>query len=252
MRNPRSIVLLFALALVGAACGGGTTNSDAGSVPIADTTPVSVVVASTEGAAHLTDEEPVAEVEGTTEGDPSQEESEEAHDDGGAAHDDGGAAHDEGEAAHDESEAAHDEGEEAHDEGGAAHDEGEEAHDEAPVDFDREVEVSMTEFAYSPDSISVTSGETVRFVLTNDGVIEHEFRLTTEHAAEEHVASGHEGHAEGGEGGHAHGEILILVAPGTTEAINVAFDADADFDIMACLIPGHFEAGMYGDLVVEG
>lgn len=117
---------------------------------------------------------------------------------------------------------------------------------------DRQIEVVMSEFAFSPDPIEVAAGETVEFVLINEGVIEHEFRLTTEHAAEEHVASGHAGHDDGAEADHAHGEVIVLVPAGETDHVTVTFDENADFDVVACLIPAHFEAGMHVPLVVSG
>ena len=111
-----------------------------------------------------------------------------------------------------------------------------------------EIEVVMTEFAFEPDVIDLTPGETVRFVIHNDGVVEHEFRLTTVHRAAEHIESGHEGHDD--EGGH-HGEmdIVILVAAGETRVVEATLPADAEaIDHLACLIPGHYEAGMLGSV----
>ncbi len=139
----------------------------------------------------------------------------------------------------------------AHDEDGVEHgEEGSDGGEEGePGEFDREIEVVMSEFAFDPASISVTAGETVRFVLVNEGAVPHEFRLTTEHAAAEHIASGHEGHDEdGGEGDHDHDEVFLEVAAGATDALTVTFAEDADWDQFACLIPGHYEAGMLGEL----
>ncbi len=141
-----------------------------------------------------------------------------------------------------------------HDDEAAEHSDDEMGHDdEAASDFDREIEVLMTEFAFEPSTISVTAGETVRFVLVNEGLVPHEFRLTTAHAAAEHVASGHEGHTdEGTEGGHGHDEKLVEVAAGATDTLTVTFAEAAEFDQFACLIPGHYEAGMLGDLTLTG
>ena len=92
------------------------------------------------------------------------------------------------------------------------------------------------------------------FVLVNDGVLPHEFRLTTEHKAEEHVAAGHEDHdAEGGEGDEGHHEedadIIINVEAGATRTVELTLPSDADaLDQVACLIPGHYEAGMFASI----
>ena len=109
----------------------------------------------------------------------------------------------------------------------------------------------MTEFAFEPASILVSAGETVRFSVTNDGAIEHEFRMTTEHAAEEHIAAGHEGHDDEAAEGEHHEEMILLVAAGETATMDVTFHESGEYDIVACLLPGHFEAGMKGTLEYE-
>lgn len=114
----------------------------------------------------------------------------------------------------------------------------------------RTVEVLMTEMAFEPSNFSVQAGETVQFVLRNQGVVEHEFRLTTQHAAEEHIASGHEGHDDE-DGGHSHDEMSVVVDPGEVAVFTVTFQETGAFDTVACLIPGHFEAGMHAPLTYE-
>lgn len=121
-------------------------------------------------------------------------------------------------------------------------------HDDDQMGDIRTIEVTMTEFAFAPDSVDVSAGETVRFLVTNEGVIEHELRLSNEHRIEEHLASGHEDH--GGDGHHSEGgDVLVLVAAGETAELVVEFSDDTTvYTMMACLIPGHYEAGMLGAL----
>ena len=69
----------------------------------------------------------------------------------------------------------------------------------------RVVEVTMSEFAFDPGSLEVAAGETITFVVTNAGVVEHELRLSNQHRIEEHKASGHAEHGEEGEDGHHQG-----------------------------------------------
>ncbi len=64
-------------------------------------------------------------------------------------------------------------------------------------DADRVVEVEMTEFAIDSASFEFTPGETVEFIVTNSGVVEHEFRLSNQDRVDEHVAGGHADHDEG-------------------------------------------------------
>ncbi len=112
-----------------------------------------------------------------------------------------------------------------------------------PGDTDRVVEVVMTEFAFSPATISVASGETIRFAIVNEGFAEHEFRVTTMHAAEEHIEGGHGGHGDG-----HHDEMVLHLGAGESGIIDVAFAKTGTFDLVACLLPGHFEAGMTAPL----
>ncbi len=111
---------------------------------------------------------------------------------------------------------------------------------------DRVVEVVMTEFAFSPDSLNVTAGETIKFIVTNEGVVPHELRFSNLHRIEEHLASGHEGHDEEG-GHHGDADVMVLVDPSASEEMIVTFPEDATFFTeIVCLIEGHYEAGMKG------
>jgi uncharacterized cupredoxin-like copper-binding protein len=141
---------------------------------------------------------------------------------------------------------------ETHDDAVAHDDDAADSHDD-DAEAGRTVQVAMAEFVFNPTEVAVSKGETVLFEVTNDGVIEHEFRLTTEHAAMEHMAAGHQGHGDEAVAGEPdHGEVILLVAPGETGTITVTFDHDADFDLMACMLPGHYEAGMHAPLTLEG
>lgn len=112
-----------------------------------------------------------------------------------------------------------------------------------------EYTVLMTEFAFEPE-LSLTPGETVRFTLINDGVIPHEFRLTTAHKAEEHIAAGHD-HSVDDDGHHDESpDIVVYLEAGETRVVELTLPSDPDaFDQVACLIPGHYEAGMWSGLV---
>ena len=117
----------------------------------------------------------------------------------------------------------------------------------------RVVEITMTEFAFAPGSIEVSAGETVEFIVTNSGLVEHELRFSNAHRIEEHIASGHEGH--GTEGGHhADADVFVVVAAGETAELTATFPEDTTvLTEMVCLIPGHYEAGMVGAVnYVEG
>ena len=152
----------------------------------------------------------------------------------------------------------------------AAHDAGEEHEEEAEHDEEsspettttaatsaddaiRVVEVAMTEMAFTPDSFTVAAGETVRFAVTNVGLVVHEFRLSNPHRIEEHVASHeHGGHGDGGDH-HEDADIVLELEAGATGEVTVTFPEDTTiFTDVVCLLPGHFEAGMKGDLAYAG
>ena len=65
------------------------------------------------------------------------------------------------------------------------------------ADIDRVLEVELSEFAIAADSFEFAPGETIEFVVTNAGVVQHEFRLSNQDRVDEHVAGGHEDHDEG-------------------------------------------------------
>jgi uncharacterized cupredoxin-like copper-binding protein len=99
---------------------------------------------------------------------------------------------------------------------------------------------------FTPDRIEVRQGETIRFVLTNAGQVMHEYVLGTKPVLEEHAALMKRfPNMEHDEPYMAH------VAPGKTGEIIWTFNRAGDFDF-ACLLPGHYEAGMVGTLTVTG
>lgn len=119
----------------------------------------------------------------------------------------------------------------------------------------RTIEVTMSEFSFEPSSIEISAGETVTFMIQNIGLIDHEFRLSNTHRIEEHIASGHADHEDGAEVGHHEegGDVVVLVAAGDSAELTFQFPEDATiYTNVACLIPGHHEAGMVADLNTTG
>lgn len=116
----------------------------------------------------------------------------------------------------------------------------------------REIRVTASEFAFEPATFDVAPGETVRFVVTNTGQVQHEFRLDTQAAIDAHLAEGHAGSAHGEDAAETGAPAPILVDPGETATLEWTFgDGLAGPDRIACLLPGHFEAGMKGDVTVR-
>ena len=111
---------------------------------------------------------------------------------------------------------------------------------------DRTIEIIMTEFAFEPGPIDVAAGETVEFVVVNEGAIQHEFRVTTQDDIDHHVDEGHTDHSDAMEPG------VMLLDPGQSGSMLVTFHEAGEFDMIACLIPAHFEAGMGTELNIDG
>ncbi|WP_298833123.1 cupredoxin family protein [uncultured Piscinibacter sp.] len=109
----------------------------------------------------------------------------------------------------------------------------------------RSIEVGMgDDMRFTPSRIEVRQGETVRFVIHNRGRTMHEFVLGTKKELDEHAAMMMRfpdmEHDE---------PYMAHVAPGRTGEIVWAFNREGEFDF-ACLIAGHYQAGMVGKVVV--
>jgi uncharacterized cupredoxin-like copper-binding protein len=109
----------------------------------------------------------------------------------------------------------------------------------------RSIEVGMADnMRFTPDKIAVRQGETVKFVARNTGKVMHEFVIGTK--------------AENGK----HAEMMVKfptmehdepymahVPPGKTGEIVWTFNRAGEFEF-ACLIAGHYQAGMVGTITV--
>ena len=104
----------------------------------------------------------------------------------------------------------------------------------------RTIDVTMKEFAYEPSSVSVKSGETVKFVFHNEGQILHDAFLGDEAAQTEHEAA----MKPGGDKMDDHDASAIKVIPGKTGEITHTFDKAGEALIIGCHETGHYTAGM--------
>ena len=116
-----------------------------------------------------------------------------------------------------------------------------------------------TEPLFTDKGIEVREGETIRFVVTNSGRTTHEMVIGSDeyirvHAEEMKQATAKAQGPDGtsGQGArHDHGTgAAISLAAGQTGELVVTFPV-ATLVQMACLIPGHYEAGMKGQVKVN-
>lgn len=136
------------------------------------------------------------------------------------------------------------------------------------ADVSRTIDVTMLDNYFEPETLSVKSGETIRFRVRNDGALVHEFNIGT--------ADMHEAHQEEMQMMVEHGVIKadeidyemmemdmgdghsmkhddpnsVLMEPGETAEIIWTFGEAKTLEF-ACNVPGHYQAGMYGDIDVE-
>lgn len=112
--------------------------------------------------------------------------------------------------------------------------------------INRTVTITMLDtMRYSPASVSVKQGETIKFIVKNSGKIKHEMVLGTAKELKEH----YELMKKNPEMEHAD-ENMITVPPGESGEIIWQFTTAGKIDF-ACLIPGHYDAGMKGTVKVQ-
>lgn len=142
------------------------------------------------------------------------------------------------------------------------------------ADATRTVEVTLGDIYFSPKVLEVKAGETVRFVLKNEGKLVHEFNLGDAQMHAQHQREMLDMQRAGAPAGHAdmagmdhgvemsHGEVnqgagmahddpnSVLVQPGQTGELVWTF-AHASGLQFACNVPGHYQAGMVGEIRID-
>lgn len=130
--------------------------------------------------------------------------------------------------------------------GGAAFSAGEPGDKKKPAQV---IIVTMREgdgkMLFFPERVEVRKGEQVRFILRNNGLLDHEFVLAT---TEENLA--HAEQMKKNPDMEHDDPNSKRVAPRKTSELVWRFTKAGQFEF-GCLIPGHREAGMTGSVVVK-
>jgi P-type Cu+ transporter len=128
----------------------------------------------------------------------------------------------------------------------AGHDDTMDAATAAIVQPSRTIQIDANDqMRFVPGDIDVQTGETIAFVLTNSGALQHEFVLGDAHVQEDHAASMDARH-----GGHEHDEgYAIELEPGETKTLIYTFEEPGTL-YYGCHVPGHYDAGMVGTITV--
>lgn len=114
-----------------------------------------------------------------------------------------------------------------------------------PSKVTRTIPVAMSDdMRFSPSSIKVKRGETIRFVLRNSGEVKHEMVLGTEGQLKELYHT----RMQAPENEYAAPSAVTLEA-GRSGEIIWQFTKRGTVPF-ACLLPGHYDAGMRGTVTV--
>jgi uncharacterized cupredoxin-like copper-binding protein len=108
------------------------------------------------------------------------------------------------------------------------------------------IEITTTDnLVFEPANFEVAAGEVVTFKLINEGSLVHDFTLGDQSTQDEHEAEMAEMN------GMAHDEPNVVTIPaGETAELTWEFD-EAGTVLIGCHQPGHYAAGMTGEITVD-
>jgi uncharacterized cupredoxin-like copper-binding protein len=102
---------------------------------------------------------------------------------------------------------------------------------------DRTIDVEMRDIAFSPTSVDVRVGETVRFNFKNTGQVEHDAFVGDAAAQDAHEKQMRDGHDHGTD------KHAVSVKPGKSASLTHTFDRPGQL-LIGCHEPGHYTGGM--------
>jgi uncharacterized cupredoxin-like copper-binding protein len=110
----------------------------------------------------------------------------------------------------------------------------------------RTVTITMSDkMRYTPDTLTVKRGDTIRLVVKNSGKVMHELVIGNMSDLKEHAELMKKfpdmEHDE---------PYMAHAAPGKAQTLVWQFTQPGEF-YFGCLVPGHFEAGMIGKITVN-
>ena len=110
-----------------------------------------------------------------------------------------------------------------------------------PDDGATPIEVSLLDsMEIEPGRIEVQAGKPVRFVITNEGALEHDFFIGSDREQKQRS----NGQGEPGP------DRYVQVPPGETVTLLYTFPSDGR-TIAGCVVPGHYTAGMKANIIIE-
>lgn len=123
------------------------------------------------------------------------------------------------------------------------------------ADRGRIVSIEMTDFAFSPPTVTLKPGERVTFLFKNVGTVEHEFMagagaIATKGYRQDWLALARLEPASGQHGGGHAGEGVRVVPRGTGNLTILVPPLAGEFEF-GCFVEGHYASGMKGTLIVD-
>lgn len=109
---------------------------------------------------------------------------------------------------------------------------------------DRVIDISAEDIKFIPTAITVHIGETVKFVVTNHGKLTHEFVIADKAGQEMH-----EKEMQSMGTMEHHDSNALSIQPGESKALIWKFTQAGTIQY-GCHVPGHYVAGMIGDIQV--
>ncbi len=118
-------------------------------------------------------------------------------------------------------------------------------------DVARTVSIQADEYQFSPQELTVKAGETIKFVIKNNGTLKHEFTVgdADEQMAHRQSMAGMSDMKHGGDM-HDMPANAVHVGPGETRELTWTFTRAGKLQF-ACNYPGHADLGMEGDITVQ-
>lgn len=133
------------------------------------------------------------------------------------------------------------------------------------ADINRTIRLEAGDMWFGSENLDISPGDTIKFEIVNTGNIEHEFVIGDTEAQEAHrkmmqeMSGSHGNGGHGGHGGHVmaegeHGGNMpsVTIAPGETAELVWTAPRNVRGLEYACNIPGHYEAGMSGNIDLKG
>lgn len=115
-------------------------------------------------------------------------------------------------------------------------------------EVDRTIRVTASDTDFNFEQLHIHSGETIRFIVTNEGELEHDFTIGPAALQKKHRQEMMEMMNGDGDMAKMHNDPnAVYLKPGETKELIWSFKNVQDLEF-ACNVPGHYEAGMKGEI----